>query len=403
MSSLTDILSQEHLDSMRRPFEQASPPPGEYYTSKDMYDLEKEHIFLKEWLWAGHADQVQKRGDYFTFEIAEEPIVVVRDQSNELHAFSAVCRHRGALITTGQGSCKAFICPYHNWTYALNGKLIGAPSMNEVKGFDASQHGLVSLKVETWEGHVFVNFDPQSKPLAASLGDMIEYVRNYRMADLICTDRQEYDFACNWKMLVENNLEAYHIPGTHAGSGEYSKLEHWKLAESRGLYDLVIAEFDEPLTMNVPGGGDRPVAMIEGLSELEQRRNYFIMLYPNMLWAFQPDSTVCFTILPNGVDRTRGIVDWHFPKWITELSEFPQIAKAGRDGVTGFNDQDGKILGLTSRGYKSRLFRPGRFSLHERNTYRFSRYIIGRLQGQDGLAAKGFEANGSRGETTLAG
>jgi phenylpropionate dioxygenase-like ring-hydroxylating dioxygenase large terminal subunit len=401
MKSLTDILSQKDLDSMRLPIEQASPPPAAYYTSKEIYELEKERIFLKEWLWVGHADQVQNRGDYFTFEIAEEPIVVVRDQSKTVRAFSAVCRHRGAVIATGEGNCKVLKCPYHNWTYSLTGKLIGAPTMNEVGGFDASQFGLISLKVEIWEGNVFVNFDPGSKPLSDSLGDMIKWVKNYKMADLVCTDRQEYDFPCNWKMLVENNLEGYHIPGTHAGTGEYSKLNHWKLAESHGLYGLIIAEFDEPLTMNVPGSGDKPVAIIKGITELDQRRNYFLILYPNMLWALQPDSTVCFTMLPNGVNRTRAIVDWHFPRWMTELPEFPEIAQAARDGVGGFNDQDMKVLGLTSQGYRSRLFHPGRYSLHERNMYGFSRYIIDRLEGKDGLEAKRSQATDSNNENRV--
>jgi choline monooxygenase len=395
MKALTDILSQADLDSMRLPLEHASPPPGDYYTSKEIYELEKERIFLKEWLWVGHAADVRNSGDYFTFEIADEPVVVVRDRSNQLRAFSSVCRHRGALVASGQGNCRAFTCPYHNWVYALDGKLIGAPTMNEVAGFDASQHGLAPLKVEVWEGHVMINFDPQAKPLSDSLGDMTDWVRNYRMADLVCTGHAVYDFPCNWKMAVENNLEGYHIPGTHAGSGEYCKLNHWKLAESKGLYDLVIAEFDAPLTMNVPGGGDKPIDMIHGLSEPETRRNYFIILYPNMLWALQPDSTVCFSMLPNGVDRTRVVVDWHYPQHIVDMPEFPAIAEAGRAGVEGFNDQDTRVLGITSRGYKSRVFRPGRFSLHERNTYRFSRYIIGRLQGQDGLTAKGLTANGA--------
>src|SRR5580692_10833754 len=141
MKSLTDILSQKDLDSMRLPIEQASPPPAAYYTSKEIYELEKERIFLKEWLWVGHADQVQNPGDYFTFEIAEEPIVVVRDQSKTVRAFSAVCRHRGAVIATSEGNCKVLKCPYRNWTYSLTGKLIGAPTMNEVSGFDASQFG----------------------------------------------------------------------------------------------------------------------------------------------------------------------------------------------------------------------------------------------------------------------
>src|SRR6266851_5496998 len=111
MKRLSEILSKNDIEAMRRPLEQAAPPPAPYYRSQDFYDLEMEHIFRKEWLWIGHADQVKNPGDYFTFTYATEPILVVKDQAGELHAFSNVCRHRGAILASGSGNCRSFPCP----------------------------------------------------------------------------------------------------------------------------------------------------------------------------------------------------------------------------------------------------------------------------------------------------
>ena len=387
MKTLTDILGREDLESMLRPLDEATPPPAAYYTSQDLYDLEIRNIFHKEWLWVGHSQDVRNPGDYFTFTYANEPVLVTRDQAGELHAFSNVCRHRGAIVAAGQGNCRSFACPYHKWTYGLNGKLLGAPTMNEVKGFDPSQYGLNPLKVESWEGNIMVNFDPACKPLAASLGDMGDYFQHFHMADLVCTERKVYDIPCNWKMLVENNMEGYHIIGTHEAPGEYCKLEHWRTIEGRGLYDILAAEFDEPLTMNVAGSGGAPAVSIQGLSDAELKRGYFMTLYPNNLWALQPDNIVCLHMIPDGVDHTKWVVDYHFPKSTVERPDFEAIAKEAYAGVEGFVVQDLDVCDKTYRGYKSQVFRPGRLSLHERNMHRFARYVMARVSNQEFLTA----------------
>ena len=382
MKTLSEILTAAELGAMTRPLAEAAPPPAAYSTSQDLYDLEMKHIFHKDWLWVGHADDVKKPGDYFTFTYAMEPILVTRDQTGELHAFSNVCRHRGAIIAAGEGNCRSFACPYHKWTYGLNGKLLGAPTMNEVEGFDGSQYGLTPLRVESWEGNIMVNFDLECRPLADSLGDMGNHFRNYRMADLVCTERKEYDIPCNWKMLVENNLEAYHIAGTHATLGEYSKLEYWHAMEGRGLYDIIVAEYGEPLTMNVDGGVGAAAGSIPTLTDAELRRAPFVILYPGNFWSLQPDSVVCSHIIPNGVNHTRWIADFHFPKSTVGRPDFPDIAKAASDGVASIVAQDHDVLEKTYRGYQSEVFRPGRLSLHERCMHRFAQYVLARVSNQ---------------------
>ena len=214
MTQQRAILSEHDIEVLRLPLNQASSPPATYY-KREHYELEVERIFLKEWLWVGHAEHVTEPGDYFSFTLVDEPIIVVRDKVGELRAFSAVCRHRGALLTTEKGNCKFFKCPYHAWTYALSGELLSAPEMEKVSGFDRSQHGLTELRAEIWEGIVFVNFDPQARPLASSLEDLSSLLENYKMGELVCTERRIYTFPANWKVTVENAVEAYHVLGTH--------------------------------------------------------------------------------------------------------------------------------------------------------------------------------------------
>ena len=386
MRSLRDIFSDAELEAMRRPLDEAVPPPASYYTSKDLYDLEVENIFMKEWLWVGHEEQVKKPGDYFAFNIVDEPIIVVRDQSNQLRAFSAVCRHRGAVISTSEGNCKSFSCPYHGWTYSLTGQLIGAPQMREVKHFDQSKYGLVPLKLETWEGSILVNFDPNSKPLDATLGALPEYVKNFKMGELAPTERRIYKFECNWKMLVENFAEAYHVMATHGNTPGYSDLRYWRVAEPRGSYEILIGEFDEPMVTNVPSSSGKPAYVLEDLTEEEKRRQQYLVLLPNWGWSLQADGMICFVMMPDGPDRSHFIMDWHFPKAVMESPDFARISQASYDAVDGFNDQDIRVLGQTYSGYKSRLFHPGRFSLHEPIPYRLVRYVLDRVEGKQDRA-----------------
>ena len=376
------IFGKQDVELMRRPIDQAIAPPTDYYTSNELYELEVQRIFLKEWVWVGHVEHAKKPGDYFTFTLVGEPILVVRDQAGELRAFSNTCRHRGTVVAQGEGNCKAFTCPYHSWTYSLAGELVGVPGMEGVKGFDAAQLGLRPLRVEAWGGLVFVNFDPQAKPLLPALGDLPEYVKNYGLGETVCMRRTVYDYPCNWKLLVENAMEGYHILGTHATStgSEYADLSRWSVVEKpKGIWEDLLFEGSEPLSMSVGGSVGKSAFIIDGLSESEEKVHHFILLYPDVLLIYQPDSVACFVMHPDGPASVKCYFDVHFPKSFLGRPGFEEMAKLSYEGTDEFNHQDIHLLALAQQGYRSRLAKPSRLSLHELIPYRLTQYVLDRL------------------------
>ena len=381
MTSLTDILTTAELESMTRPLGRALAPPATYYTSEDLYQLEVEHIFRKEWLWAGHTQDVRNPGDYFTFEYAGEPMLVSRDKQGQLHAFSNVCRHRGAIVADGAGTCSSFTCPYHSWTYGLDGRLMGAPEMRNVECFEQDKLGLRSLRVEEWYGNIMVNFDPDCRPLAEAVGDLDSMFRKYDASDLVVTSRRVYDIPCNWKMLVENNMEAYHFLGTHKAPGEYNRLENWGTTDGspENTYNVLVGSFEEPLTMNVPGSGEATDTSLPGLTEKDKRTSAFVTLYPTGFWPLQPDSVICAHFVPDGVANTKWIANYCFPEATVARSDFSEIEQAALEGSEGFVKEDHDVLQQTYLGYQSRDFTPGPLSLHERNIHSFIQWVLSRL------------------------
>ena len=313
--------------------------------------------------------------------IGTEPIIVTRDLAGELHAFSAVCRHRGTVIAKGEGNCRAFECPYHGWTYSVAGDLVAAPDMHKVKGFDRAQFGLLPLRLETWEGIIFVNFDPACGPLSASLGDLPDYVRNYRVSDMTFVERRTYDFACNWKMLVENAMETYHVSATHrsAAGTEYLDMRRWTYKDgSPGLYYDMIFTGSQPSSMNKPGSLGEVAWVVEGLTEQERLEQHFILVYPNFLLLLQPDGATFYVMIPDGPDRTKLICDWYFPASFRDRPDFDEITRGPIEGLDGFTQEDLEITARTTEGYRSRLFRPGRFSIDEPCPHRLARYVLDR-------------------------
>ena len=191
--------------------------PGVVYSSKDIYEVERERIFMRSWLCVGREEEIAEPGDYYASRVMDEPFLVVRDGSGKLNAFSNSCRHRGVEVARGRGSVTQFSCPYHAWTYDLNGKLMGAPQMRETRT-DLGHCALPSLPVDTWQGWVFINFDADAPPLTdaiAEFDDEFGFLKfdGCRLGDLFSTE-----LGCNWKYVVENLMDIYHVGTIHAKS-----------------------------------------------------------------------------------------------------------------------------------------------------------------------------------------
>src|SRR5262249_45082868 len=147
-----------------------------------------------------------------------DPVIIVRDRNDKVRAFANCCRHRGTRLLDGKGNCRVITCPYHGWSYALDGNLVGSPAMEKTLNFDKKTYGLHGLRLETWDGFIFVSFDASVPSLSEYLGDLPERLRSYNMADMVCVRRREYNLACNWKIYLENAMEDYHTPTVHRQS-----------------------------------------------------------------------------------------------------------------------------------------------------------------------------------------
>ncbi|MCC7048970.1 MAG: aromatic ring-hydroxylating dioxygenase subunit alpha, partial [Alphaproteobacteria bacterium] len=212
-----DLFDPQTYSNVRRPLLEAEPLPAHCYTERAFFDREVRSIFLKHWNFFGRADMLRKPGDYMAFDFVGIPVLLLRGRDDRVRAFYNFCRHRGTPLVTGEGSgLSTLLCPYHSWVYDLTGKLMSAPGMQAAKGFRTADYGLKPIRLETWQGFIFLNFDDKAGPLAEYLGaDFAEEFGSYNYADMVTVRRKEFDLACNWKAYVENAMEAYHVPTVH--------------------------------------------------------------------------------------------------------------------------------------------------------------------------------------------
>ncbi|MGE0802181.1 MAG: aromatic ring-hydroxylating dioxygenase subunit alpha [Lautropia sp.] len=378
MSEPTDLFDASAYAQVRRPLLEASNLPGRCYTSARWYAREMAAIFRVDWLFVGRVEQVAKPGDFFTLQIADEPIVVVRDLAGQIRAHLAICRHRGALVADGSGNCNTFSCPYHGWVYRLTGELIGTPGrqrpMEAAVGFDRRQHGLISIRIESWGGFLFVNFDPDAPPLREWLGDLPSRLANYRMEDLVCTRAVTHDIDCNWKVYVENATDEYHV--------EFLHRRHM----SPDNPNLVIAETPGgPYTLrhnphSITAPADGPLPGIPGLTGKQLVGAYSALLFPNLYLMLSPTVVKYLIMHPLAVEQCRITIAWCFPKAAIEAPGFEEIARERYYGLTDpVVGEDNSITPSVQRGLRSPSRPSGRFSVQEYGIHAFENYVLDRI------------------------
>ncbi len=262
-----------------KPLLEASALPAECYTDAEFFRAEIAHIHRRNWFFAGRADELASPGDYRAIETVGGPVIVLRDRAGDLRAFANCCRHRGSLLLEGSGNVRAIACPYHGWGYRLDGTLMAAPDMETTIGFDKAEHGLAPIRLATWQGFIFLNFDDGAPDLPAHLGNLPELLGSYRFDEMICTWRQEIECRCNWKLLVENALESYHTGLVHAATVG-AQLSVTPATSGEWLTLQVLSETSIAVLSDAP-----PFPPIEGLSEEARRGTYFTMILPTPQFA----------------------------------------------------------------------------------------------------------------------
>jgi choline monooxygenase len=376
--TVTNPWDSSAFESTRRPLNCASNLPGECYTSPEWYAFEIERIFLREWICVGHTGQMPNPGDYFTTQIGDEPVLVVRGEDGEVRTFSNVCRHRASLVASGEGNCRAFRCPYHRWTYGLEGQLLGTPGrrdpMNEAEDFDRAANGLIPLRLDTWAGFLFVNFDTAAPPLLTWLGELPEKLRNYRLADMVVTRRVSWAVDCNWKVFMENSIEEYHVETLHRKHLPGDNPNLVVVEESRGPFALRFT----PASITAKGS---PFPPMETLSEKERTGTYPLALFPNTNLIVGNHFAKVLQHLPSGVERCTMTLSFLFPPDVVARPEFPEYAEKAYRYTDELLAEDTSISPHVQQGMRSRLRQPGRFSKQEGAVHAFQNYVLDRVVG----------------------
>jgi Rieske 2Fe-2S family protein len=354
---------------------QAMSLPARYYTDPDYYRTELEWFFFGRWIHAGRADEVPSCGDYVLREVGEESVILVRGERGELSAFYNVCRHRGTrLCESASGRFASRIaCPYHAWTYQLDGCLVGAPHMEGVAGFRAEDYPLHRVAVAVWDGHVFLNLGEDPGPLAEQLDGLDQRLRPWGMDQLRLGRRIVYDIAANWKLLIHNYSECLHCPAVHPA---LQKLSHYLSSENdpAGVGSLGGRMQLRPGIDTLSLDGRRRRACLPGLGPDDCRYVYYYAVLPNLLLSLHPDYVMVHTLWPRGVDRTEIVCEWLFHPEAVAAADFdPEDAVAFWDRT---NRQDWHVCEQMQLGLRSRVYRPGPYSLREDLLHGFDRLIL---------------------------
>jgi Rieske 2Fe-2S family protein len=352
--------------------------PREYYCGYDVFEREMEKIFDRSWLCAGRDSRIPAPGDYFTLRIGRESVLVLRDREMRPRAFHNVCRHRGArLCPAEQGRLKgAICCPYHSWTYSLDGRLIATPHLRSEGGFPREDFSLHPVALESWGGFLFLNLQGvRAAPLAEQLGAVPERTRRYPLSTLKTGALQVDEVQANWKILIENYMECYHCPGIHPELCDLVPL--YRKGEVDPAGGEAIAYFREgAVTFSATGTTRRP--LLTGLDEEERRKYSGELIYPAMMLNLFPDYVHARTLWPLGPERTRIVSEWLFEPGTMAADGFDAA-----DAVEFLNlvsRQDWDVCEAVQEGVASRAQAHGVYVPQEAPAADFKRWVLERLE-----------------------
>jgi phenylpropionate dioxygenase-like ring-hydroxylating dioxygenase large terminal subunit len=331
-----------------------------YFVSPDLFAEEEEKIFSKQWMLVGHQSQLAEAGDYFVAVVADESLIVVRDQRSVIHGFYNVCRHRGTRLKEDAcGHASAIQCPYHAWTYGLDGRLIGAPHMDQIPGFDKADYSLHAVNLALWEGFIFVNLAKSATPLEEWFAPLNGKFSHWNMSILRPAKRIEYDVKANWKLMFENYSECYHCPGVHPMLSKVSPYDSAENDLTEGPFLGGFMKINKGAGLTMSGRACAlPVGKIENLQEV-----FYYSIFPNTLLSLHPEYVMVHQLWPQSPERTLILCDWFFHPDAFNRSDFkPEDAIEFWDMT---NRQDWHVCELSQQGIASRAYESGPYSPRE--------------------------------------
>ena len=394
-----DFTSEETYRHTRAPVDLAVTLIPDAYTTQEFYELEREKIFASSWIAVGFASEVREPGDVIVAEVAGRSIIITRDKQGELRAFHNVCRHRAAKLLDDDTRAvrnNRIRCPYHSWTYDLEGTCLGTPlfegsgipeearaafDMSEIRGFDKADYGLLTVRAESWGFLVFVNLDPEAGPLTEQLGDLPGRFSDYQLDKWDVIQEKSYEVAGNYKLVGENFLEYYHLPWVHPELVQVSRMEDHYRWQGPGLYSGFCTT---PISQNDEVGGWQGLPPVSTLTGDDAESARFALLFPNVAISVIPNHAFVIIANPEGPDRTveRTAILSH-PESLETLDVDAEIDQLSRfwDLV---NVQDIEIVERVQEGISNPAYRGGRMCYQFEDTlHRYQNIVIDKMVGID--------------------
>jgi phenylpropionate dioxygenase-like ring-hydroxylating dioxygenase large terminal subunit len=334
--------------------------PARLYTQPGVLEEEIEKIFSTTWQYVGTINQVPKHGDFFTCEVAQERLVVVRDKDDQIRAFYNVCPHRGGKIADGEGNRKILQCPYHGWTFKTDGSLNKAPNFHGVDNFDPEDYCLHSVKVTVKESFIFVNLDPQADPIENTVGTMFEGIKEYGLGTLKKARTIHYTIKANWKLVVDNFLECYHCAIAHPAFVDVLDMTNYSITLEK-YYSYQGAPVK-------PTGPSLTYGAAENLQDAAVREGRYYWLWPNMMLNIYPgpDNMSTNRIIPIDHETTLAVYEFYF-KDENPTKEQEELIKF----IDQVQQEDIIICEYVQQGFHSRAFNQGRYAMMEKPVHHF--------------------------------
>jgi phenylpropionate dioxygenase-like ring-hydroxylating dioxygenase large terminal subunit len=392
MTAASPIPLEEFEASVRDPLAALFFPPAAY-TSEEFHRFELAAVWEREWICVGRLEEIANPGDWFSITIANEPLLIVRVDEDEVAAMSAVCRHRGMIVAEGKGNCeKTFVCPYHHWAYDRRGRLAGAPQMGGVGTFDRTQVRLPPVRSELWKGFVFVNFDDDAAPLAPRLRNLEPVMRNFQVENL----RGEFlmdpnykmysDFDWNWKVYMDGQSECYHCDKLHGSTPcmlniDLGSTKIGVCEVDTGVFDYYMRGRSIDATLNHLGRAVFPP--IETLTEEDRWETHSLLVAPGLFMQLLPDSVIAVSWTPTGPTSVRTKRHRLYPQSTLDRPDFVEVHREETVAVREFVEQDLFAFEGVMRGLQSRFAPRGPISSREQVMVAFNRWLVERYRAAD--------------------
>ena len=348
--------------------------PSSRYFDPGFAQLEMDHLWIKTWLLAGLATELPNAGSYFLFEQLDRSVIVSRDKQGEIRAFHNICRHRGsALLLEPRGKAMRFVCPYHAWGYALDGKLVSVPDQHDFACLDKAERGLLPVRCEVWRGMIFINFDADAGPLAEFMAPTDAQTEGYPLERLVVKDRILVEMDCNWKAAYHNFLEIYHVATVHAKS----------IAPYLDSQSFVVALFENGhsrfATRKRKGSSifQTNLDVPDDMGEIFKQCTIARPTFPNMFFALDPIGFTLQSFWPAGPDKS--IMEARLVGWESDKEEDRGYWAGMRTTVKDILSEDLCLFASIQRGFKSGLIPKVTMGYQERALYWFEEEIDRRI------------------------